>query len=88
MGDLFRALTAVAILALAITQPRAESCTGCSCKGGPGYRLANGKCVSWAQHQKHQSSGDFPAGASCEHPEGCRLETQGGVKRLPQGAGR
>jgi hypothetical protein len=22
-------------------------CTGCGCKGGPGYRGPNGKCVSW-----------------------------------------
>lgn len=21
------------------------ACTGCGCKGGPGYRLSNGKCV-------------------------------------------
>lgn len=27
------------------------SCSGCGCKGGPGYRDANG-CVSWAQLEK------------------------------------
>src|SRR5262245_61857256 len=24
-------------------------CTGCVCKGGPGFRSADGKCVSWAE---------------------------------------
>jgi hypothetical protein len=24
-------------------------CTGCGCKGGPGYRGPNGQCVSYAQ---------------------------------------
>lgn len=77
-------LIAAAVL-LAPSIGFAQSCSGCSCHGGPGYRLANGKCVSWAQHEKHQSVGDFPAGAACEHPEGCRLETPRGVKSLTRG---
>jgi hypothetical protein len=79
--------SAAAILAVVLWQGpvSAQSCTGCSCKGGPGYRLASGKCVSWAQHEKFKGIGDFPAGASCEHPEGCSLETTKGVKRLSRG---
>src|SRR4051794_4019350 len=26
----------------------AQSCSGCGCKGGPGYRGPDGKCVGWA----------------------------------------
>src|SRR5262245_26293669 len=25
------------------------SCSGCGCKGGPGFRAADGKCVAWAE---------------------------------------
>jgi len=25
----------------------AQSCSGCGCKGGPGYRAPNGRCVGW-----------------------------------------
>jgi hypothetical protein len=24
-------------------------CRGCGCRGGPGYRLPNGKCGSWGR---------------------------------------
>jgi hypothetical protein len=27
----------------------AQQCQGCGCKGGPGYRAANGRCVGWAE---------------------------------------
>lgn len=47
-----RATVAVAVAAiiafLAIIQ-QAEACEGCGCRGGPGYRGPNGRCVSWAQ---------------------------------------
>jgi len=26
-------------------------CTGCGCRGGPGYRQANGKCASWGRRR-------------------------------------
>lgn len=25
------------------------ACSGCSCRGGPGYRKPNGKCASWKE---------------------------------------
>ncbi|WP_407523705.1 hypothetical protein [Methylobacterium oryzisoli] len=28
-------------------QAEAASCSGCGCKGGPGYRGPNGRCVGW-----------------------------------------
>jgi len=61
------------------------ACDGCGCRGGPGYRLPSGNCASWAQHEKHKASGDFPPGSQCEHPQGCRLETPQGVKLLGAG---
>jgi hypothetical protein len=26
-------------------------CRGCGCRGGPGYRLPNGKCASWGRRR-------------------------------------
>jgi hypothetical protein len=26
----------------------AQACSGCGCRGGPGYRGPNGRCVSWS----------------------------------------
>lgn len=75
-------ITLVALSSCAIAGPAAD---GCSSRGGPGYRLANGKCVSWAQHEKHTTIGDFPVGAACEHPDGCSLQTKAGLKRLQRG---
>lgn len=39
------ALVLLAVAGTAIAQP----CAGCSCRGGPGFRAANGKCVGWKQ---------------------------------------
>jgi hypothetical protein len=38
------------ILALAcwVGAAAAQVCSGCGCKGGPGYRGPNGRCVGWA----------------------------------------
>jgi hypothetical protein len=38
-------LTAVLV---AVAMPRAEACSGCGCRGGPGYRAPDGRCVGWA----------------------------------------
>lgn len=27
-------------------------CRGCGCRGGPGHRLANGKCASWGRRRR------------------------------------
>lgn len=29
-----------------------DYCEGCGCKGGPGYRASNGRCVGWKQLNK------------------------------------
>lgn len=41
------------ILAIAILPPilfthAADACSGCGCRGGPGYRAQDGRCVGWA----------------------------------------
>ncbi|SHG75803.1 hypothetical protein SAMN02745157_4769 [Kaistia soli DSM 19436] len=43
-------LTAAAaiVIVLAVVH-EADACQGCGCRGGPGYRAPNGRCVSWAQ---------------------------------------
>lgn len=40
-----------ASLVVAGCQPRAR-CEGCGCKGGPGYRGPNGKCVGFKNLEK------------------------------------
>lgn len=40
-----------ALVALAIVFTAMDAmaqCSGCGCRGGPGYRGPNGQCVSWA----------------------------------------
>lgn len=37
---------AVGLLALAGSP--ASACSGCGCRGGPGYRGPDGKCVGWS----------------------------------------
>ena len=40
----FCIILAVAMWSIAIAQP----CNRCGCRGGPGYRAPNGRCVGWA----------------------------------------
>jgi len=43
-------IAGASILAVTLMLPSvADACSGCGCRGGPGYRGPNGKCVSWAQ---------------------------------------
>lgn len=37
--------------ALAAASTIAPVCSGCGCRGGPGYRQANGKCASWGRRR-------------------------------------
>lgn len=41
-----RIILAVAALTLA-TPALAQVCSGCGCKGGPGYRGPDNRCVGW-----------------------------------------
>lgn len=34
-------------LALFVSSALAETCSGCGCRSGPGYRAPNGRCVGW-----------------------------------------
>jgi hypothetical protein len=45
-GSALAALAFTAVLALA-EPASAQRCSGCGCKGGPGYRGPNGQCVGW-----------------------------------------
>lgn len=42
-----RAVLAFAVAALSAMTLPVEACSGCGCRGGPGYRGPNGQCVSW-----------------------------------------
>lgn len=39
---------AVALICLLLAAPEAQACRGCGCRGGPGYRGPDGRCVGWA----------------------------------------
>ena len=47
-----RIATAALIFLFSIGSSFAQSCSGCGCKGGPGYRGPDGKCVGWAALKK------------------------------------
>ena len=64
--------TALAALMVASSPAVALSCSGCSCKGGPGVRLPNGHCASWVQNESFCSGTCYPAGSSDERPAGKR----------------
>ena len=46
----------------------AQTCSGCSCKGGPGFRLPNGHCSSWKQTERFCDGTCYPAGTVDERP--------------------
>lgn len=56
LGTLLALLGIAVLLALAMTccarPAQAQFCSGCGCKGGPGYRGPNGQCVSWRMLDK------------------------------------
>lgn len=43
---LFGAALSLALV-FGITSSAAQSCSGCGCRGGPGYRGPDGRCVGW-----------------------------------------
>ncbi len=43
------AIIAAALLALHPVVAEAQKCNTCGCRGGPGYRMPNGKCASWRE---------------------------------------
>jgi hypothetical protein len=52
-----------AVVSLATLSTRAEEvCHGCGCKCGPGFRLPNGHCASWAEHWRYTARGGYPSG--------------------------
>ena len=44
----------------------AQACSGCGCRGGPGYRGPNGQCVGWAD-----------IGRTCGSPPTTRCAAEG-----------
>jgi hypothetical protein len=56
-------LVALALLFATIPDVGAEEfCRGCSCKCGPGFRLPNRHCASWAEHWHYMAKGGYPPG--------------------------
>lgn len=39
--------TALAVTTALVTAASAQPCSGCGCRGGPGYRGPDGRCVGW-----------------------------------------
>lgn len=55
-----------ALVALLFIVTETQACSGCGCKGGPGYRGPNGRCVGW---------GDI--GRTCGSPPTLRCTAEG-----------
>lgn len=59
-----RALMVASLLIPALAAgAAADRCSGCGCKGGPGYRGPNGRCVGWSELAKVCGS---PPTTSCK----------------------
>lgn len=43
---IFKLSYTVAVI-FAFLSVEADACTGCGCRGGPGYRGPDGRCVGW-----------------------------------------
>lgn len=41
-----------AAIALLCAADASARCSGCGCRGGPGYRAPDGKCASWKDIQR------------------------------------
>jgi hypothetical protein len=54
----------VVIFLVSIVQ--ASACSGCGCRGGPGYRGPDGRCVGWAS-----------LGRTCGNPPTTRCSAEG-----------
>jgi hypothetical protein len=59
---------AIALFYLVISP--ADACSGCGCRGGPGYRGPSGRCVGWADIGRTCGS---PPTSRCT-PEGPNVE--------------
>jgi hypothetical protein len=64
----FGRLIHLAIILGAILWPIAgtQACSGCGCRGGPGYRGPNGRCVGWSD-----------IGRTCGDPPSTRCTPEG-----------
>jgi hypothetical protein len=40
-------IIAIMVLSPLLAFHEAAACSGCGCRGGPGYRAPDGRCVSW-----------------------------------------
>lgn len=58
--------TALAVTTALVTAASAQSCSGCGCRGGPGYRGPDGRCVGWAD-----------IGKTCGSPPTARCTAEG-----------
>jgi len=55
---------AVIALTLSLIAVSAWACQGCGCKGGPGFRGPNGRCVGWSDLDRVCGS---PPETRCSH---------------------
>ncbi|HYP56979.1 MAG TPA: hypothetical protein VEQ35_01685 [Beijerinckia sp.] len=78
----FPILVLIAIGLLSGAKTEAQTCKGCGCRGGPGYRAQDGHCTGWMTIGKLCGS---PPGRGCR-PEvpnaGAEKAAKYGVKAL------
>lgn len=74
VSPMFRALFLISALLLNGSAFSFER--GCACRGGPGFRLTNGKCASWKQHESYMNKGGYPAGTTDERGASCTSKAE------------
>lgn len=64
-------MTRIATLVLVLCTPAGAAEAGCACRGGPGFRLPDGRCASWKQQHAHTKRGGYPQGTTDERNFSC-----------------
>ena len=54
------------LILTALVPAGAQVCSGCSCRGGPGFRLPSGECSSWKQNEHYCDGACYPTGTADE----------------------
>lgn len=68
----------LALFALLLASPAfSQTCSGCGCRGGPGYRGPDGSCVGFASLRR-----------ICGDPPEMRCKKEGGVGARPEPCSR
>ena len=72
-------------ISLALLASPAAACDGCGCRGGPGYRAPDGRCVGWSDIGRKCGSPPTTRCAAEGPNAGADDAAQHGVKAIEAG---